>query len=104
MNGRYPVTPSFSIGGQYVFTMLNFESSAGTSRQKYHSVGILADDFLSRRTDLHFQGAYQFVAHGHTGGHTGTVLDHAFIPGAAGLSSTNKQVALRVAISIRSDA
>lgn len=94
VNGRYQVTPAFSIGGQYVFTMLNFESSSGISRPKYHSVGILADYFLSKRTDLYFQGAYQFVANGHTG----TVLDNAFVPGAAGLSSTNKQVVLRVAI------
>ena len=54
----------------------------------------MADYFLSKRTDVYLQGAYQ-----HAGGDkTGTVLDFAHVPGANGVSSTSHQVVVRDAI------
>lgn len=94
MNGRYQVTPTFFVGAQYVYTLVNYDALSGNLKPKVHSLGLMADYNLSKRTDLYAQGAYQKVG----GDKTGTVLDHAYIPGAGGVSSTTNQFAVRAAI------
>ena len=94
VNAKYQFTPAFYVGGEYVYTTSSFESSAGTPKPKYHTLGLMADYNISKRTDFYVQAAYQKVA----GDETGTVLDDAYIPGAAGVSSNREQFAFRAAI------
>ena len=94
VNAKYQFTPAFFVGGQYVYTTSSFESSTGTPKPKYHTLGLMADYNISKRTDFYAQVAYQHVA----GDETGTVLDNAYIPGAADVSSTRNQVAVRLAM------
>ncbi|EBA50383.1 porin [Burkholderia pseudomallei] len=94
VNFKYQFTPAFFAGAQYVFTAEHFEASSGNVSPKIHSVGLMADYSLSKRTDVYLQGAYQHVA----GGKTGTALDDAYIPGADDASSTSNQLLVRAAI------
>ncbi|AXL53972.1 hypothetical protein DSC91_007664 (plasmid) [Paraburkholderia caffeinilytica] len=50
----------------------------------------MCDYSLSKRTDLYVQGVYRQVS--------GSALDFAAIPGAAGSSSSSSQIAARVAV------
>ncbi|NML31222.1 porin [Paraburkholderia antibiotica] len=93
-NGRYQFTPGFFVGAQYVYTMMNYEASSGTVKPKIHTVGLMADYNLSTRTDVYVQGQYQRVI----GGTTQSILDNAFMLGTQAPSSTDKQVAVRVAL------
>jgi predicted porin len=94
VNGRYQITPSLVASAMYTFTKGSFDASTGTSEPKWHQAGLMIDYFLSRRTDVYAQAAYQHV----TGSSTGTALDQALIPGAAGVSSTTSQVVARIGI------
>ncbi|MFM0197832.1 porin [Paraburkholderia strydomiana] len=94
VNGKYQITPAFFVGAQYVYTLENYDASTGSVKPKIHSVGLMADYNISKRTDLYVQGAYQKVA----GSQTGSSLDQAYVPGAADLSSNSKQLVVRAAI------
>jgi predicted porin len=94
LNGKYQFTPAFYVGAQYVYTMENYDASTGTSKPKIHSVGLMADYNLSKRTDVYVQGIYQKVA----GDKTDSILDDAFTPGTDAPSSTSSQVVVRVAL------
>jgi predicted porin len=93
LNYKYQFTPAFFVGAQYVYTLERFEASS-TQSPKIHSVGLMADYNLSKRTDVYLQGAYQHVG----GDKTGTALDLAYVPGAADASSSQNQVVVRAAI------
>jgi predicted porin len=94
VNFKYQFTPALYAGAQYVYTVENFETSLGNAKPKIHSVGLMADYNLSKRTDVYLQGAYQHVA----GDKTRTALDEAFVPGAADASSNSSQLVVRAAI------
>ncbi|WP_175684633.1 porin [Burkholderia anthina] len=94
INGKYQVTPAFFVGAAYTYTRASFDATSGKLHPQYHTAGLMADYYLSKRTDLYLQGAYQHVG----GDKTGTVLDAAFVPGADGVSSTANQFVMRAAI------
>jgi predicted porin len=94
VNGKYQFTPAFFAGAMYTYTRASFNATTGTEHPTYHQIGLMADYNLSKRTDVYVQGAYQRVA----GGKTGTVLDVAYVPGAADVSSNRNQFVTRVAI------
>ena len=94
VNGKYQVTPSFFVGAQYVYTMESYEATTGSVKPKIHSVGLMADYNLSKRTDVYLLGAYQKVA----GSATGSSLDQAYVPGAQDLSSSSKQLMVHAGI------
>ena len=94
VNFKYQFTPAFYAGAQYVFTAENFDATSGSAKPKIHTVGLMADYNLSKRTDIYIQGAYQHVA----GDKTGTALDNAYVPGAADASLTASQLVVRAAI------
>ncbi|MCG7401708.1 MULTISPECIES: porin [Caballeronia] len=94
VNGKYQFTPAFFVGGQYVYSMETYDSTAGTVKPHIHSAGLMADYFLSKRTDVYVQGVYQKIA----GSSTGSVMDQAFIPGTQGVSSNSEQFVARVAL------
>lgn len=94
VNAKYQVTPAFFVGAAYTYTRTSFNATSGQLHPQYHSVGLMADYNLSKRTDVYVQGGYQ-----HAGGDkTGTVLDVAYVPGADAVSSTSSQFVLRAAI------
>ncbi|WP_153100281.1 porin [Paraburkholderia hayleyella] len=94
VNGKYQVTPAFFVGAQYVYTRVNDATSSDSVKPKIHSAGLMADYNLSKRTDVYVQGVYQKVA----GDSTHSILDHAFIPGLQAPSSTDNQLAVRLAL------
>jgi predicted porin len=94
VNGKYQFTPSFFVGAMYVYTRGSVGASTGKVHPNFQTGGLMADYFLSKRTDVYLQGAYQHVG----GGSTGTVLDVAYVPGAANVSSNENQLVVRAAI------
>jgi predicted porin len=94
VNGKYQFTPAFFIGAQYVYSIETYDAASGTVKPRIHSVGLMADYFLSKRTDVYLQGAYQKVA----GASTDSAMDQAFVPGTQGLSSNSEQFVARVAV------
>ncbi|CAM8768684.1 hypothetical protein NCM_01679 [Burkholderia pseudomallei] len=80
INGKYQLTPALFIGAQYVYTDGKFDAAAGSVKPKYHTVGLMADYNLSKRTDVYLQGAYQKVA----GDKTGTIADGGYVVGTDG--------------------
>jgi predicted porin len=94
VNGKYQFTPAFYVGALYTYTRTNFDTTASKSHPVYQQGGLMADYLLSKRTDVYLQAAYQ-----HAGGDkTGSVLDFAYVPGAADVSSSSNQVLVRAAI------
>lgn len=91
---RYQFTPACFVGAQYVYTIVRYDTTAGSAKPKIHSIGLMADYALSRRTDVYLMGAYQRIA----GDATGSSLDYAYVPGAADLSSTSKQLMVHAGI------
>ncbi|MFT4437137.1 porin [Caballeronia sp. 15715] len=96
VNFRYLVTPSFFIGGQYVYTTEKMSATNLVASPKINLLGLMVDYSLSKRTDVYLQSAYERVS----GDKTGTVLDHAYITTTAGggLSSSANQLAVRIAV------
>lgn len=94
VNAKYQFTPSFYVGGMYTFTEGHFNAATGSSKPKWHQIGLMADYNLSKRTDVYIQAAYQKVV----SASTGTILDKAYIPGADAPSSTTSQVMARLGI------
>jgi predicted porin len=94
INGKYQFTPAFYLGAVYTYTRANFDTTASKSHPVYHQGGLMIDYLLSKRTDVYLQAAYQ-----HAGGDkNGSVLDFAYVPGAADVSSSSNQVLVRAAI------
>ncbi|MEM5387310.1 porin [Paraburkholderia phymatum] len=94
LNAKYQITPAFFVGGEYVYTMENYDASTGGVKPKVHSVGLMADYNVSKRTDFYVQGMYQKIA----GDKTNSIMDNAFILGTQAPSSTANQFAFRAAI------
>jgi hypothetical protein len=94
VNGKYQFTPACFVGAQYVYTLERYDATTGSVKPAIHSVGLMVDYNLSKRTDVYLQGAFQLVA----GDRTGSSLDQAYVPGAQDLSSTSRQLAVRAAI------
>ncbi|KVR11394.1 hypothetical protein WK09_21445 [Burkholderia ubonensis] len=94
INGKYQLTSDFFVGAQYVYTDGKFDAATGSIKPKYHTVGLMADYSLSKRTDVYLQGAWQKVA----GDRTGTAADGGYVVGTDGPSSSSNQFAVRAAI------
>lgn len=94
INGKYQFTPAFSLGAMYTYTRSDFNATTGKLNPNYQTAGLVADYFVSKRTDVYVNTAYQHVG----GDRTGTVLDLAFLPGTDNPSSTQNQLAVRVGL------
>jgi GBP family porin len=86
VNARYALTPALNLSAEYTYTDGKFNSAD----PKWHTVGLLADYFLSKRTDVYLQGEYQHVNQDGTG-------INAFINGLKP-SATPNQVAVTAGI------
>ncbi|MFL9950428.1 porin [Paraburkholderia agricolaris] len=83
---HYDVTPSFSVLGSYTYTF--GDNNATDASPKYHQFNLLADYFLSKRTDLYAMAIYEQAA------------GAAQVAQITGLdaSSNRRQLALRIAM------
>ena len=62
VNGKYQFTPALFVGAQYVYTTVRYNATTGSAKPKIHSLGLMADYNLSKRTDVYLMGAYQRIA------------------------------------------
>ncbi|AOI56908.1 porin [Burkholderia diffusa] len=83
VNGRYALTPAFSLAGSYTYT----DSRLDGQTPSWHQFNLQADYALSKRTDLYLQGEYQRV-------NADGLAVGANINGLGTASSTNKQIAV----------
>ncbi|RKP56603.1 porin [Pararobbsia silviterrae] len=84
LNGKYAVTPAWSLSSSYVFSDVRFDNVKGKSLHgNFQQVNLMSDYALSKRTDVYVGAAYQ-NANGDA--------DHAFIAGASGPSEGDSQV------------
>ena len=72
---------------------MRYNATTGSAKPKIHSLGLMADYNLSKRTDVYLMGAYQRIA-----GDATAVARPAYVPGAADLSSTSKQLMVHAGI------
>lgn len=90
VNGKYALSPALALKAAYTFTNGKLGTATGDSSPKYHTVALMADYGLSKRTDVYVQGVYQKASGGE-----GTVLSNADINGMDP-SGSDKQVAVTV--------
>jgi general bacterial porin, GBP family len=57
VNARYALTPALNLAAMYTYT----DGRLNGSSPSWHTVGLLADYYLSKRTDIYLQGEYQHV-------------------------------------------
>ncbi|WP_322011154.1 porin [Paraburkholderia sp. J12] len=62
LNASYTLTPAFHVTGEYTFTQGTLSSASGEHRPRWHEVSVMADYFLSTRTDLYAQVSYQHIS------------------------------------------
>ncbi|MEM5316481.1 porin [Paraburkholderia sp. JHI869] len=60
VNVGYYFRPNIFFGGSYVFTDGHLKASG--AEPKYHQIGLIANYFLTKRTDLYLLGVYQRAA------------------------------------------
>lgn len=89
-NVQYLVTPALSLGAMYDYTRLTISENGNRAGANFHTVGLMSDYFLSKRTDLYAQAVYQKGSSG-TDGLVGVV-------GAGGYATGTSQVVARVGI------
>jgi predicted porin len=86
LSGTYAITPAFTVGAGYTFTMGQDHATDGDP--KYHQVNLIAQYSLSKRTSVYAMGSYQ-----HAAGSAENAQITGFNP-----SSTQNQVVSRVGI------
>lgn len=89
-NLNYFVTSALSLGAMYDYTNLTISKNGAPSRPHFHTIGLMSDYFLSKRTDVYAQTVFQNGSAG-SEGLVGVV-------GAGGFSSSDNQFVARVGI------
>jgi general bacterial porin, GBP family len=92
VNGRYFVTPAFTLSAAYTYTDGHFDASTSSLSPKWHEAIARADYQLSRRTDLYAESLYQVV----TGGEGNAVFNASMFNVTP--SANNKQLLLVVGV------
>lgn len=64
VDGRYCVTPAFSLSAAYTYTMGRFDTRTGQTRPKWNHVVAQAGYAFSNRTDAYLEAVYQSVSGG----------------------------------------
>jgi len=93
---KWSVTPAFSLGAAYDYAKGNnvhTSDGANVGNQHFNQLSVMADYFLSKRTDLYAEGAYQIAA-----GTSSTGAPAVANIGNAGDSSNTRQALVRVAL------
>ena len=94
LNANWTITPALMLGAMYDYTQAKLDASAGSYRPKYHTLGMMLDYNLSKRTDIYAQASYQRAI----GANSETSLDVAYTGGADDSSSTERQFVGRVGL------
>ena len=94
INAKYQLGASYWLGAMYTYTRATAGTPTGTQHPTYHSIGLMADYLLSKRTDIYVQGGYQRVG----GSATVSGLDMAYVVGAQSASSNRNQLLVRTGI------
>ncbi|KAB0644826.1 porin [Burkholderia latens] len=89
-NVQYSVTPALSLGAMYDYTRMTAGVNGFRAGGNFHTIGLMSDYFLSKRTDVYAQAVYQRGSES-TRGLVGVV-------DAGGYSSGKSQVAARVGL------
>lgn len=93
MSVSYWITPALMVGGMYDYTQSRLDASGGQSRPRWHTLGMMVDYVLSKRTDVYVMASGQKAVDGHSN----TALDHAY-GGADDTSSTDQQILARIGL------
>lgn len=96
LNGRYAITPQFSLGGAYTYTDGSLSRAAGNASPHWNQFMLQADYALSHRTDLYLEGTYQRVS----GANGIAVLGNASIYNLAA-SSSNTQAVVAAGVRVK---
>jgi predicted porin len=91
VNYKYQFTPSLLLGAEYVYTKGSGPNGVGDA--SYHQGALGVDYFLSKRTDIYAVAAFQKASGTDSSGKPAVASISQITP-----SSTDKQVALRLAI------
>jgi predicted porin len=91
-NAKYDIQPDVSVAAMYTYTMAHLKQGGVEHAMHWNQFGLMAQYLLSKRTNVYTQVVYQTLS----AGNTGTSLDTAFIPGAAGASSNAHQAVARI--------
>jgi predicted porin len=94
VNAKYDVLPDVSIMGMYTYTTAHLKQDGTDHAMHWNQLGVMGQYWLSKRTGLYTQVVYQKLS----SGKSGTPIDTAFIPGAAGPSSNTHQMVARVGL------
>jgi general bacterial porin, GBP family len=62
VNGRYALTPAFSLAAAYTFTDGKVSGSNGSGDPKWQTASLQGDYSLSKRTDVYLEGVYQHAS------------------------------------------
>ncbi|RBH36840.1 porin, partial [Pseudomonas sp. MWU13-2860] len=100
INGKYQLTSDFYLGAQYVYTDGKYDAAAGTFKPKYHTVGLMADYSLSKRTALYAVAIGQIASGKGLGTDAdGNAVNYAQIPVLAN-SNASRQLAVMAGIRV----
>jgi predicted porin len=91
-NAKYDIQPDVSVAAMYTYTMAHLKQGGVEHAMHWNQFGLMAQYLLSKRTNVYTQVVYQTLS----AGNTGTSLDTAYIPGAAGASSNAHQAVARI--------
>ncbi|MGB8414934.1 porin [Paraburkholderia sp.] len=94
LNVYYNVTPVFNLGAMYTYTRANVNQDGSSSSLHWNQAALMAQYLLSKRTFVYSQFVYQRVS----GNADDSILNYAYIPGSAGVSSNHQQMVVRVGL------
>jgi general bacterial porin, GBP family len=83
LNGKYAVTPAWTLSGSYVFSDVRFVRDRADQHGNFQQINLMSDYSLSKRTDVYLGAAYQ-NANGDA--------NRAYIVGASGPADQDTQV------------
>ncbi|WP_235442849.1 porin [Caballeronia mineralivorans] len=95
---RFFVKPNLLVGGMYTYTKGEHTESAGEQHTHWNQAGLMADYFLSKRSDLYAMAVWQRLGGDHTGAGG---MQGALLLGAAGVSATSNQVLVHAGIRVK---
>ncbi|RDU94661.1 porin [Trinickia dinghuensis] len=90
VNAKYNLTPALGLGAAYTFTDQRGSVLGANVGARFHQVGVQADYFLSKRTDVYAQAVYQ---HSSSAG-AAAIYNGSF----GGVSSSDNQTAATVGL------
>ncbi|KAB0633117.1 hypothetical protein WT67_16665 [Burkholderia stagnalis] len=89
-NVQYFVTPALALGAMYDYTRMTVSAGGERAGGNFHTIGLMSDYWLSKRTDVYALAVYQKGSHG--------TDDLVGVVNAGGYSTGTSQIVARVGI------